>query len=101
MPPKGKLCLTVEAYIYPRSPPVDPKLRVMIAVALAAVDVRRLAQPDLEGVYFRTEAPEDVDWFVEKDFPCAHPRPPGVREELTDSFDAPPRFAERHGGSCD
>ncbi len=46
-------------------------------------DRERLAQPDAEGVYFRTEGEPSLRFFVEKDFPCAHPR-------LVDALEAQP-----------
>ena len=71
-----------------------------VTATLSAADVQRLASAENEGVYFRTEIPAPLDWFVEKDFPCVHPRAPGVRETREETFAAPPRFAERHGKGC-
>jgi hypothetical protein len=71
-----------------------------VTATLAATDVQRLAAAENEGVYFRTESPAPLDWFVEKDFPCVHPRAPGVREASEETFAPPPRFAERHGKGC-
>lgn len=52
----------------------------------------QLAQPECEGVYF---SDENYTFFVEKDFPCAHPRPKEAQES-TETFAPPPGFAERH-----
>jgi hypothetical protein len=67
-----------------------------LTLHLAVSDLERLRDPDAEGVYFRPpggEAP--VRYFIEKDFPCAHPRPAEAREDA-ETFDPPPGFAERH-----
>jgi hypothetical protein len=51
-----------------------------------------LCVPEVEGVYFTTE---QLTYFVEKDFPCAHPRPSHAQES-TETFVPPSGFAERH-----
>ena len=62
-------------------------------VVLSAGDRERLAAPDVEGVYFQT--PDGLRYYVEKDFPCAHPRAAEAREAATETFAAPPGFEER------
>jgi hypothetical protein len=71
-----------------------------VLLNLAAADVERLARPDVEGVYFRS-CPEDTEpgvslaYFIEKDFPCLHPRPADALEPSAETFAPPPGFAER------
>lgn len=55
-------------------------------VALALEDVVRLSDPAVEGVYFQTPAPESVRFYVEKDFPCAHPGLGEAGEEQASTF---------------
>jgi hypothetical protein len=64
----------------------------LVELALAGSDLRRLMEPDTEGVYFQQDG---FRYFVEKDFPCAHPRPKEVTES-TEHFAPPEGFAARH-----
>lgn len=69
-----------------------------LRLRLAASDVARLAAPDAEGVYFHIETDAGrFRYFVEKDFPCAHPRTGDVAEPVTEAFTPPEGFAERKG----
>ncbi len=62
-------------------------------VVLSAADRERLAAPDAEGVYFQT--PDGLRYYVEKDFPCAHPRAAEAWEPATETFAAPRGFEGR------
>lgn len=62
-------------------------------VVLSAADRERLAAPDAEGVYFQTL--DGLRYYVEKDFPCAHPRAVEARESATETFAAPHGFEDR------
>lgn len=64
-----------------------------VQVALSAADRERLAAPDAEGVYF--QMPDGLRYYVEKDFPCAHPRAAEALEPATETFAAPQGFEER------
>ena len=64
-------------------------------LSLSLDDRQQLAAPDTEGVYFRTE--EGLRFFVEKDFPCAHPRAAEALEPPTETFEAPAGFEDRKG----
>src|SRR5262245_58096247 len=66
--------------------------RGVVRVGVAPADVRRLAAPDVEGVY-RHQA--DLRLLVEKDFPCAHPHAPEAEEPVTERFPPTPAFLER------
>lgn len=63
-----------------------------LSLSLAAADLARLGDPSAEGVYF---AEGDLRYFIEKDFPCVHPRPVEV-QETTETFAPPAGFADRH-----
>jgi hypothetical protein len=60
---------------------------------LSPEDRQRLAAPDAEGVYFQIE--DGLRYWVEKDFPCAHPRAAEASEPTTETFDAPDGFEQR------
>jgi len=64
-----------------------------LLVSLSAQDAERLAALDAEGVYFTT--PEGIRYYVEKDFPCAHPRVAEALEPVTETFEAPEGFEDR------
>lgn len=60
--------------------------------SLSHDDVRELCEPMREGVYFSQGA---TNYFIEKDFPCAHPRAAEALEEQTPTFAPPEGFEER------
>ncbi len=62
---------------------------------LSSADGERLAQPDTEGVYFKTETEPPLRFFVEKDFPCAHPRLVDALEAQAETFTPTPEFEAR------
>lgn len=55
-------------------------------------DLAQLLAPDAEGVYFSNA---EVRYFIEKDFPCVHPRASEAAEAETETFSAPAGFEER------
>ena len=57
-----------------------------LTLHLARTDLERLASPSEEGVYFRYEGPPSVRYYIEKDFPCAHPRAGEAAEASTETF---------------
>ena len=57
---------------------------------LSDSDRQRLAAPEAEGVYFRTDGDPPVRYFIQKDFPCAHPRSGVTGEKPTETFETPP-----------
>lgn len=63
-----------------------------VVVYLCEADLHHLAEPETEGVYFQQD---DFCYFIEKDFPCAHPRPKEA-VETTEHFSPPRDFALRH-----
>ncbi len=57
----------------------------VVRFGLSSADLGRLSAPETEGVYFQ----DALKYFVEKDFPCAHPRKPEVAEPNAETFDRP------------
>lgn len=86
-------------------PDADDTLLVFDAgelrVLLGEADRKLLAEPDREGVYFQLAPRVHPDgemalrYFIEKDFPCAHPRAADALEPPTETFAPPPGFEER------
>lgn len=73
-----------------------------VHLLLSDPDRERLADPESEGIYFSENEPglDDAStfrYFIEKDFPCLHPRPLEALEPETETFAPPPGFAERKG----
>lgn len=66
-----------------------------LELKLSRADCRRLAAEDAEGVYFRREGSAPLRYFIEKDFPCAHPRVADVMEPPGDTFHPPADFESR------
>lgn len=66
-----------------------------LRVTLAPVDLKRLLDPETEGVYFTADRADGVRFYVEKDFPCIHPRGIEALEPPTETFPAPDDFEER------
>jgi len=74
----------------------DNELRLYLSRA----DADRLKAPASEGVYFETAGPERFRYYIEKDFPCAHPRAAEAAEPATETFAPPPGFNERKRASA-
>ena len=64
-----------------------------VLLSLSPADRTALAAPEAEGVYFGT--PDGLRFYVEKDFPCVHPRAAESREPATPTFEAPSGFEQR------
>jgi len=65
-----------------------------VTLLLSRADAVRLAEPNREGVYFQSDG---LRYYVEKDFPCVHPRAIDAQETPTESFPEPDGFRERKG----
>lgn len=63
-----------------------------VCLFLGRRDINALSTPEAEGVYF-TEG--GFRYFIEKDFPCIHPRPAEAMETPTECFAAPLGFEDR------
>ena len=68
----------------------------VLTMRISASDVLRLADSETEGIYFSAETEPSVRYFIEKDFPCLHVRPPGAAEPASETFKAPRGFSARH-----
>jgi hypothetical protein len=66
-----------------------------LQITLSLVDCGRLSSPEVEGVYFQRLIEPLIRYFVEKDFPCAHPRTPDAMEPISDTFVPPTEFEAR------
>ncbi|MBC8138639.1 MAG: hypothetical protein H8F28_22395 [Fibrella sp.] len=66
---------------------------------ISRADVEQLAEPASEGIYCQQVAAgdsrEEFSFYVEKDFPCVHPRPSEVNEPDSETFAPPVGFEER------
>lgn len=62
---------------------------------LSEADLKTLSDPKLEGVYLKSKAQPDFQYFIEKDFPCAHPQPSGAVEAPTETFQPTQSFKDR------
>jgi hypothetical protein len=49
-------------------------------------------------VYFQTADSAPFRYFIEKDFPCVHPRAAEALEPRTETFPPPPDFEARKAG---
>jgi hypothetical protein len=68
---------------------------IAVRLTLSHTDWRALSEPEREGVYFSENEPRPLRYYVEKDFPCVHPRAVDALEPKTETFDAPLGFAEK------
>lgn len=85
-----------------------------LLLRLSNADLHALAEPESEGVYFQENRVEaaptgsstgssiesssgeaGVRYYIEKDFPCVHPRAIEVLETPTETFPAPEGFEQR------
>jgi hypothetical protein len=73
----------------------------VLTVTIAGVDLDELADQEKEGVYFATPDDLSIRYYIEKDFPCAHPRPPAANDPVTETFTAPADFKLRHKTDCE
>jgi hypothetical protein len=66
-----------------------------VQITLSPADCCRLSSREIEGVYFQRTIEPLIRYFIEKDFPCAHPRAPDAMEPISDTFVAPTDFEAR------
>jgi hypothetical protein len=69
---------------------VDGKLSFFLSDA----DLKTLSDPKAEGVYLEWKG-QTLKYFIEKDFPCAHPPPGGADEPPTETFQPTQSFKDR------
>ncbi len=68
--------------------------RETLFITLTAADIALLSEETREGVYFQETDPP-LRYYIEKDFPCAHPRPSEALEKPTEAFEPNAAFTER------
>jgi hypothetical protein len=66
-----------------------------LRLRLSEADRQKLTVPENEGVYFQAQGEPTLRYFIEKDFPCAHPRAADALEPATETFTPPAGFEER------
>jgi hypothetical protein len=66
-----------------------------LLIRLSGEDRYELSEPDCEGVYFQQEDAVPIRYYIEKDFPCVHPRAAEAQEPPTETFAPPEEFEER------
>lgn len=71
----------------------------ILRIVLSDADLVRLLAPEAEGVYFTEGQAEGIRYYVEKDFPCVHPRGVEGLEPSTETFIPPDDFEERKADS--
>ena len=90
--PGGTWCATIR----PAAPHTSLILEgSTLCLSLSEVDLAQLSTPDTEGVYFQTTDAPPLRYFIEKDFPCAHPRAADALEPDTETFTPPADFSTR------
>lgn len=70
-----------------------------LRLSLSNADCLELAVPENEGVYFSSGGNNPLRYFIEKDFPCIHPRASEAEEAPTETFVPPTGFEERKNQS--
>ncbi len=72
-----------------------------VLLTLGEEDRLRLSDPELEGVYFEVGDTNGrgntgvFRYYIEKDFPCIHPRAGDAFEGPTETFPTPVHYGER------
>ena len=67
----------------------------ILRLCISREDRLRLASLETEGVYFERAGDPLVHYFIEKDFPCIHPRASDAMEKPSKTFTPPPGFEAR------
>ena len=65
-----------------------------VVITLTAGDLKALTKPDAEGIYFGADAPGRPRYYIEKDFPCTHPRAEEAAEVEAETFLGPAAAVE-------
>jgi hypothetical protein len=66
----------------------------VVHLLLSREDQMKLAYSEVQGVYFTTNRSGSglIRYFIEKDFPCIHPRAADALEGSPETFAPPPGF---------
>ena len=62
---------------------------------LADAELQTLSDSQAEGVYLHWPGQPELRYFIEKDFPCAHPKASEALEPATETFKPVAGFEER------
>ena len=71
----------------------------VLQVQLSPRHLAQLSALENEGVYFG-EGKGELRYYIEKDFPCTHPRAAEALEPHTETFAPTPEFIERTRDTC-
>jgi hypothetical protein len=68
-----------------------------VRFTIAQSEMEKLAIEEREGLYFTTDADPPFRYYIEKNFPCAHPHPPEARamDPSMGTFPPTPAYEER------
>lgn len=68
-----------------------------VQLMLSREDQNKLASSEIQGVYFTANRSDcaSIRYFIEKDFPCVHPRPADALESPSETFSPPPGFVSK------
>jgi hypothetical protein len=69
----------------------------VVQLMLSREDQNKLASPETQGVYFTTNRSGGglIRYFIEKDFPCVHPRAADALESPSETFAPPSSFVSK------
>ena len=69
----------------------------VVHLLISREDQKKLGAPENHGVYFTTHRSghDLIRYFIEKDFPCIHPRAADGVEDPSETFAPPPGFVSR------
>ena len=84
------------AAIYPGTATTGIELKDSeLILHLSDADGKHLAAPNAEGVYFTQEGKLPLRYYIEKDFPCVHPRASQALESPGETFSPSEEFKAR------
>ncbi len=86
---------TAEVAPSPNPTSIDLNPSGRLRLTLSPADLARLNDPNEEGVYFSTNSSTLFTYFIEKDFPCAHPRSAEAAEPECETFQPPKGFESK------
>ena len=66
----------------------------VVHLLISREDQKKLGDPETHGIYFTTHRSgrDLIRYFIEKDFPCIHPRAADAPEGPSETFPLPPGF---------
>jgi hypothetical protein len=69
----------------------------VVHLLMSREDQKKLADPETQGIYFTIDRSGCglIRYFIEKDFPCIHPRAADALEGPSETFAPPPGFVSK------